>query len=312
MVSEIRGLLTGLSVVAVALLFAVSVKLGVPGQDLLGTLRFHIGAAFLLLPLGLALTGARLRALVMTGLVGLSLAQGAAIVLDQQQRRGAFERAAPQASFRVLSFNVLGENRQGADAAAFVMASDADVIVLMEGRGIGAEGLGALNAAYPYRLGCDVLATCDMAIFSRTPLVETHTYLLEGLGRRRLFTAHTSIGGQPIAIVALHLTKPYYDDLASSELFLARKVIEAIEGPILLAGDFNAAAWSGPIAKLASRLDLTPPPGYPATWPVELAPLGVPIDNMFTRGPALIRDIAATPGAFGSNHLGLLATIDLF
>ncbi|MCR6673810.1 endonuclease/exonuclease/phosphatase family protein [Devosia ginsengisoli] len=297
---------------AALLLFAVSVDFGVPGQELLSTLRFHIGGALLLLPLGLALAGARLRALVMVGLVGLSLAQGAAIVLGQQQRRAPLENDAPQASFRALSFNILKDNRRRADAATFVVDSDADILVLMETSGLGATGLDAVAARYPYRLGCDTLAVCDVAIFSRTPLADTRILRLEGLNRRRLLTAATIIEGRPVTIVALHLTKPYFDNVAVFELHQARAVIGAIEGPVLLAGDFNAAAWSAQIAAFASDLALVPPSGYPATWPVEIAPLGVPIDNMFTRGPALIREIAPTPEAFGSNHMGLLATVDLF
>ncbi|QDZ10840.1 endonuclease/exonuclease/phosphatase family protein [Devosia ginsengisoli] len=304
--------MTGLSVVAALVIFAVSVDFGVPGQELLSTLRFHIGAVLLLLPLGLALSGARLRALVMAGLVGLSLAQGAAIVLGQQQRRAPLENAAPQASFRVLSFNILNDNRRGAEAAAFAIDSDADILVLMETAGLGAAGLDAIAARYPHRLGCDAPATCDVTIFSRTPLADTRILRLEGLNRRRLLTAATIIDGQPVTIVALHLTKPYFDNVAVFELRQARSVIGAIEGPVLLAGDFNAAAWSEQIAAFASDLGLVPPPGYPATWPVRIAPLGVPIDNMFTHGPVLIREIAPTPEAFGSNHLGLLATVDLF
>lgn len=305
-------MLSGLAVVGVALLFAVSVNLGVPGQELLSTLRFHIGVAMLLLPLALALTGARLRALVLSGLIGLSLAQGATTIFAQQQRRAALESGVAHASFRMLGFNVLNSNPRGADAAAFVIDSGADVVVLMEARGVGPAGLEAIAAHYPYRLGCESPRVCDLAIFSRTPLADTQMQRLNGLFRTRLFTAKTIIGGQAVTIVALHLTKPYFDNNAELELRQAREVIGAIEGPVLLAGDFNAAAWSNQIAALADQLGLIPPPGYPATWPVKIAPFGVPIDNMFTRGPALIRNIASTPEAFGSNHLGLLATVDLF
>lgn len=305
-------MLSGLSLVGALVLVAISVDVGVPGQELLSTLRFHIGATLLLLPLLLAIAGARLRALVMLGVVGLSLAQGAGIVLGQQQRREPLLVAGPvQASFHVLSFNVLGRNPRGTDAAAFVTESGADVVVLMEAAGVG-TGLDRIAALYPYRLGCPEIANCDLAIFSRTPLVDGKMLQLPGLFRRRLFVASTVIDGQSVTIAALHLAKPYFDDVVEQELQYVRAVIGAIEGPVLLTGDFNAAAWSNAIAALADDLRLIPPAGYPATWPVEIAPFGVPIDNMFTRGPALIRELSPAPEAFGSNHLGLLARIDLF
>ena len=296
---------------AVPVLAAISFDMGVPGQELLSTLRFHIGAVLLLLPVLLAVAGGRWRALVMLGLVGLSLAQGVGIILEQQQRRVHLEIGVAQASFEGLSFNVLFENPRSADAAAFIIDSDADVVVVLEALGL-AGHLEQLAAAYPYRLGCDTPSSCSIVIFSRTPLADTQMKPLRNFDRDRLLIASTVIDGRAITIAGLHLSKPYYDSLAGEEIWEVRKTIRDIEGPMLLAGDFNAAAWSNKIAVLADRMDLIPPPAYPATWPVEIAPLGLPLDNMFTRGPALIREIVPTSEAFGSNHLGLLARVDLF
>ena len=265
----------------------------------------------LVLALALLLVGARLRALVLFGLIALSLAQGAMIVVAQQERRVALETRQPLASFQALSFNVLYSNREGASAARYIAESDADVVVLMEGRGIEA-GFSAVAERYPYRVGCEPDRYCDLAIMSRTPFVAQQKHELHALGRWRLFQASTVIDGQPVTIVALHMTKPYFDIMAELEIAQARSVIADIAGPVLLMGDFNAAAWSNDIAAFASALDLVPPPSYPSTWPVGFGGFGVPIDNMFTRGEALIRSIAPTPEAFGSNHLGLMATVDLF
>lgn len=309
--SETRGILTGLAVIGVALLVAVSIELRLPGQELLSTLRFHIGAGLLVLALLLVLSGARLRALVLFGLIALSLTQGAMIVVAQQERRAPLEGREAKASLRALSFNVLYTNTEGISAARYIAGSDADVVVLMEGGGI-APGFDAVMESYPYRLGCEPDVYCDMAILSRTPLVDAQKYQLKALSRLRLFQASTVIDGQTVTIIALHLTKPYFDNMAELELLQAEGRIVKTPGPILLMGDFNAAAWSNDIAAFAERLGLVPPPRYPATWPVELAPLGAPIDNMFTRGDLLIRNIATTPEAFGSNHLGLLADVDLF
>ncbi len=294
-----------------ALLIAVSVDFGLPGQGLLGSLRFHIGAAMLLLPLALALAGARLRALVMLGIVGLSLVQGAGIVLVQQQRRDALEAKAPIASLHALSFNVLTGNPKGAEAAAYIAASNADVALALEAPGIAAS-LPALKAQFPYMIGCESPQNCDMVLMSRTPFLSQRQLSLWPLNRWRLTQGTIEIDGHRVTVVAMHLTKPYFDTTAALELEQARWFIGQIEGPVLLMGDFNATAWSGDVEDFASDLELAPPPSYPATWPVKLGPLGVPIDNMFTRGPALIRHIEPTPSSFGSNHLGLVAQVDLF
>ena len=304
-------MLSGVALVAVAILIAISVDFGLPGQGLLGSLRFHIGLAMLLLPLALVLAGARLRGLVMLGIVGLSLAQGAGIVLIQQQRRDPLEARTPVASLHVVSFNVLTGNPKGADAAAYIAASNADIALALEAPGIAAH-LPALRAQFPHMIGCDNVANCDMVLMSRTPFLVQRQFSLWPLDRWRLTQGTIEVDGHTLTVVAIHLTKPYFDGAAAAELQQARRLIAEIEGPVLLMGDFNGAAWSNDIADFASDLELLPPPSYPATWPVKLGPLGVPIDNMFTRGPALIREIERTPSNFGSNHMGLVARVDLF
>jgi endonuclease/exonuclease/phosphatase (EEP) superfamily protein YafD len=107
------------------------------------------------------------------------------------------------------------------------------------------------------------------------------------------------------------MAKPYFDDFAEQEAWHIRQVINRTEGPLVLAGDFNAAAWSHNIDRLARAAKLIPPPYYPATWPIRLGPLGVPIDNMFTRGPLFISSIHALDDSMGSNHRGIMAELSL-
>ena len=47
------------------------------------------------------------------------------------------------------------------------------------------------------------------------------------------------------------------------------------------------------------------------TWPVRAGMFGVPIDNIWTRAPLLIEQVAALPDAMGSNHRGLTASLSI-
>ncbi|WEK05499.1 MAG: endonuclease/exonuclease/phosphatase family protein [Candidatus Devosia phytovorans] len=306
-----RGLLTGLALFAALALFAVSVNFGVPGQELLGTLRFHIGFAALVLPVLLAVFGARLRATVMLVITLASLGHSVAIVLGQQERRAAFEGREAVASLDVLSFNVLGENARGQDAARYIAESGADVVVLMEARGV-QPFMGELDAVYPYRVGCET-AACDLAILSKFPIADSHRFTFDVIARQRLTQVSLTLAdGRMLTVVGAHVTKPYFDDIAEADLMEVASLLEGIEGPLVLAGDFNAAAWSYRMAFFVAETGLVPPPHYPGTWPVELGPLAAPIDNIFTRGDAMVDYILATPEAYGSNHLGLMAKINLY
>lgn len=308
--SEFRGLLTGLSLVAAVILLAVSVDLGIYGQPLLQSLRFHLGVLFLLLPIGLWLTGAPLRATMAAGVVLWSLGQGGWMLVQQQQARAQASIPADSPTVGVLSFNVLGSNATPDAATDYIRRTSADLISVMEASGL-KSGFAALQDLYPYHIGCAPDAGCDLAMMSKTPLENGKISKIGPFGRFRLITAETVVQGQRVTVVAMHLTKPYYDDASQEELWQIGKVLKKLSGPLMLMGDFNAAAWSDQIARFAKSNQLTPPPTYPATWPVELGPLAIPIDNMFTRDGALITEIAATPEAFGSNHRGLLAKIAL-
>jgi endonuclease/exonuclease/phosphatase (EEP) superfamily protein YafD len=308
--AEIRGILTGLGLVAIALLIGISMPTILPGQELLQSLRFHIGIALVVVPLLLLLFGAWRRALVLLVLIALSLGQGALVVMSQLQTRAPMAAQTPAAEFSLLSFNVLSSNERGAEIADYIVHTMPDVAVIMETPGI-EDQLDILAPIYPYRIGCDNPATCDLSLMSRTPLRDAKMYRMQPFKRERLIVAKTTIGGQDVTLVAVHLSKPYFDEAAWAELWQVRTLLDTITGPVVLTGDFNAATWSDTVADFVSRTKLVPPPSFPATWPVRLAGLGVPIDNMFSRDGALIEQSAALSSSIGSNHRGILAKVGI-
>ena len=309
---ELRGLLTGLALVGTALLIGVDGPQILPGQELLQSLRFHIAAALLGLVVLLLITKAWWRGVLMLVLVVASLGQGGLIIYRQQQGRQIFEAQTPAATMRLLTFNVLSSNGRGAEIVDYVFQTAPDVFFTMESNAVVPQ-FSRIATVYPYRLGCSPDGRdCDTMLFSRTPFTDSRVLEFGSFSRWRLVIGKTIIGGIEVTLVATHLTKPYFDEAADTELWQLRRVLQNLSGPVIVAGDFNAAAWSKPIARFAADTGLVPPPFYPATWPVKLGALGVPIDNMFTRDGARIEAIGSTPDALGSNHRGLLATISLY
>ncbi|OEO30287.1 hypothetical protein VW23_022095 [Devosia insulae DS-56] len=311
MLRELRGGLSALALVVVGVLLAVSVDLGIPGQALLQSLRFHIAAALLGLVLLLFIGGAWRRALLFLLVFAVSAGQGAAIVYRQQEARSVLAAAPGKPLFKLLSFNLLTGNQNGENIARFIAGSGADVVTLMEALPIAAHA-GILRAVYPYSAGCEDGSPCGgVVILSRTPLADITVQSMSGAWQNRLVTANTTIGGQKLNIVAAHLVKPYFDEFAAEEVARLGAVIGGLEGPLVLAGDFNASAWSESLDGLMHRQSLLPGSSYPATWPVRLGPVGVPIDNVFTRAPLVITEVNALGDSMGSNHRGLLAEIRL-
>ena len=308
---ELRGALTAFALVLCGLLVLVSYDLGIPGQELLQTLRFHLAAALLGVMLLHLITAAWWRAVLFLAVAAVSIGQGGLLVYRQQEARAAVASLPSKPLFRMLSFNLLQSNMgSGRELATFIENSGADVVLLMEAGPI-KPFAAEIAETYPYRTACTRQGACDVFVLSKTPLIDPQVSSMSRVWDNRLVVTSTIIGGQTINIVGAHMTKPYFDEVSEGEAFVMGGVISRSDGPLVLAGDFNSAAWSYNIDRLARAQKLIPPPYYPASWPVRLGPLGVPIDNMWTRGPLFISSIYALPDAMGSNHRGIMAELSL-
>jgi endonuclease/exonuclease/phosphatase (EEP) superfamily protein YafD len=309
--SEIKGAISSLAVIASFVLAAVSIDFDLPGQALLQTLRFHLAAAMLAGVAVLVLAGSWRRAILFALVAAVSLAEGGWFVYRLQALRAEAAEAPRTPFMRLLSFNVLNSNLEnGAAIAEYIKASGADVVFVLEAAPI-AGHLPDIASVYPSRLGCDAAQNCDLMVLSKTLLTEAQFHDLGTTWRNRLITAQTQIAGQTINVVAAHMVKPYFDSASVVEARNLRRIVDRIDGPLVLGGDFNAAPWSDNIEWLVRNGRLLSGPWYPATWPVALGPFGVPIDNIFTRDGLFIETLEATPDSLGSNHRGLMAEISL-
>lgn len=311
MIRELRGALTAGALIVSAVLAIVSLRLELPMVELVHSLRFHFAAVLLVLVALLFATRAWWRGAVFLLVLLGSVAHGGYIIWRQQAARDFAGAAEARPLLKVVSFNTLQVNvANGPRIADFFIGSGADIIAVMEAGPITDEAA-RLAKVYPYHAGCDAGGPCDTVLMSKTPLTDVTVRSMSPVWRDRMIVAKTTIGGETINVVVAHMVKPYFDDFPYAESQVMANVIRSLEGPVLLTGDFNAAAWSPNIDWLRKEAGLVPPPFYPASWPIRLGPLGVPIDNMWTRAPLLITHIEAMGDAMGSNHRGLVAEVAL-
>jgi endonuclease/exonuclease/phosphatase (EEP) superfamily protein YafD len=306
--AEFRGALATFAALAIIVLGIASFGPEFTPLEPLGALRFHIAAATLVFCPMLWFLGANWRALLVLCFVVASVTAGGWVVLQQQKLRLNAGAPAGDHAFRVLSFNVRATSEQGQNIADYVIELKPDLAVIVESQGI-ERALDRLAKEFPYRVGCNDSARCDVSVMSRTPLIEAKVYSLAPFQGETLVTARTLIDGRSVAIVAVHLSKPYFDGASVAELWQITNVLRGIKGSVLVAGDFNTTTWAAEIVRFLHENGLVPAPQLPATWPVRLGALGLPIDNRVTRGGLLIEDIYATEENFGSTHRGLVARI---
>ncbi|KQV64518.1 endonuclease/exonuclease/phosphatase family protein [Rhizobium sp. Root1220] len=220
--------------------------------------------------------------------------------------------AATKPLFRLISFNIENDNfANGTGIADMIIASNADVVNILEAEPLRRE-LPRLSATYPYHLGCAAGSVeCDTLVLSKRPFVEQETSSLGDLWRNRLTRSAIDFDGTKINFLAAHLAKPYFDDFQADELLDLRTAVAAIDGPLVLAGDFNSAVIDPHIQRFMRQTGFRSTFPEPATWPIKAGRLGISIDHVFARPPLRLKSVERIEDNKGSNHFGLMAEFTL-
>jgi endonuclease/exonuclease/phosphatase (EEP) superfamily protein YafD len=303
--------------------------------ELLDTFGLYAFAPFLALgPLALALRS-RL-------LLGLCAAAG---VLFGQQFGHLFLPAPVQAassgpSLRILTYNVLGNRNDARALAELARVEQPDVIVIQELPLEYAQDLTRrLGTVYPYRELTELDESNDGGgTFSRLPILEAE--MVRPLPSSNLFQRlRLGLGERSIRLINVHTKAPRLRTRnppgpippivrgfgsAEREQELEWLIAETarLDGPYILAGDFNIAADSRPYRHFPDRwhdafreagwgFGHTFPTHY-ALWRGRLAvsiPL-VRIDYILT-SPELTARRAWVPQVEGSDHLPVIAELEL-
>lgn len=186
---------------------------------------------------------------------------------------------------RLYSANLWARNTDVDAILASIRAADADVVILIELGDAPAKRLDEVLAGYPNRVATPrtdrPTGPARSVIASRFPLtpIRDRPDGLHAVGA----SLRTPAG--PVHMVGVHLTRPwpFQEQWGQiSQTMALQAVIEDLDGPVVVAGDFNSVS-SGRIGKQVRRdLGLHPAPAFPGTWPSPLpAPLGVTIDHVY-------------------------------
>ncbi len=105
----------------------------------------------------------------------------------------------------------------------------------------------------------------------------------------RLVVVHTS---NPVRRSGLRSRDQLMADLAAE--------LRGYDGPLIVAGDFNATPYTPAFAQFLHDAGLTTVRAYPGTYPQIAGDFGLAIDHVLVRGIRIV-DIEALD-AFGSDH----------
>lgn len=220
---------------------------------------------------------------------------------------------------KVVSLNVWAGNTSYDEVQRYLMATDADVIGLVEVSPRWRGTMAALAERYPYRVACQQGWSCRQIVLSRHPFARQGVIPIEG-SRSYLSWGEIRLPGQdgtrPVTVALTHLARPFQEGPPGraglpDEVPNLAQAIEADHlavhlrqlGPdLVLMGDFNAAPWTRIQQRLRrdSRLDNAGmlAPSWPAWAPAFLR---LPIDHVLSRGELRVLRMKAGP-AVGSDH----------
>lgn len=161
--------------------------------------------------------------------------------------------------------------------------------------------LAALKDLLPHQLYCPFAAVGGPAVATSLTPVPGGEICAPGLAALQV-----ELEDRQIWIVSVHLHWPWPYGQADHVAKLL-PVLAGLEGPVAMAGDFNMVGWAASVSQMAAVARVQPAGPTGGSF-VRFAPwLTLPIDHAFAPSGGRI----TFRGALGSDHLGLVAGLEL-
>lgn len=263
-----------------------------PLGDSLAVFRLPLAMAF---GIGVVWTG--WPRVVRWPLAALCLAALAAIWLPR-----VLMPAASEHDWTLYQQNLLYNRKDDTALMAEVAARQPDFMTLQEVSMANRALVDDMPGEFLTQVFCPGRSVGGTAVLSRYPAVpgtETCATPGGGLAAVQVETEHGRVW-----LVSLHLLWPYPHGQAG-HLDRLVPVLEALEGPVILGGDFNAVAWSHAVRRIEAATGTTMIGPFRGTFdlPFVNAPIG--IDHVLTTNRAA-QEVAVLP-KLGSDHHGVIA-----
>ena len=207
----------------------------------------------------------------------------------------------PGGDMRVYSKNLWFANTQVQAVVADIEAADVDVVMLQEVSEKNNSILGLLKPRFPHQHLCKFSGRIGIAVVSKHPFAGEPACSRQ----RAVAAAPVDLGGQRVWTVSAHIPWPWpYGSVENEQAAL--DVLSKLEGPVLIAGDFNNVPWSHRVKSIATvtNTQLAGP-----TWPTfHLQGVPLPIDFVMAPGGGAVE----IRPLVGSRHAGVVADVALW
>lgn len=228
--------------------------------------------------------------------------------------------AAERPVLTLMSHNLFGLNYEMERVAALIEKEDPDFVVLQE---YFPEQSGELHPMlrerYPYFVRCRGGKRANLGFYARLPFVgatDAGECPDDAYGEQR--TARIAgrfvlADGTPLTVMTTHLDWPVPVGRQVEQFAELQAAVAAVEGPLVLAGDFNSTPWSYALRGFAQRAGLVRETRNLVTFPnrfmlrrmFETLPF-LPLDHIFSTASVTVHEVWAGADT-GSDHLPVFA-----
>jgi len=223
------------------------------------------------------------------------------------------EPGAAQSTIELFAVNVEWRNRSSERLLEMIRDESPDVVLVVEYTDEWGTRLEPIFADYPYRVLLPDDRAFGIALLSRLPLRDVNPFRLESTAA---IDAKLVAQGSELRLIGLHL-RPPTDPRSAAErarqLDALAELVNGIDGPLAVAGDFNLTPYSPYFTELRAATGLKDSragfgPGF--TWPSFLPLLGIPIDHCLVSPGVSVVAFRRLP-AFGSDHYPIVVELSM-
>ncbi len=215
-------------------------------------------------------------------------------------------------TFRLVITNVLMDNRYGQRWLREIRGASPDLVLMLEPDDWWVEQAQPLRRDLSHAVERPIDNTYGIALYSRFPLRDVEVREVVEDSIPSIWGAFDLPSGDRVRFAFIHPRPPQVaddTDNRDAELVLVAREVEDVEGPLVVAGDFNDVAWSRTTTlfqELSGLLDPRIGRGMYSSFHAGYPPLRWPLDHAFHSDALALVEMRRL-GKVGSDHFPVLA-----
>lgn len=221
--------------------------------------------------------------------------------------------AAGGTPLKVLSVNISFGPFSPRRLREIIREENPDVLIAQELTPYADKELAELDAEFPYRYELPADGAYGIGVWSRFEFEDVKPF---ALARLPAIQARIRSPSGTFTLLGVHLSAPTSPRRAESRNIELRELatrVAAIDGPALVAGDFNITPYSPYFTDFLAATGLRDARRgrtLSVSWPTKWWIAGVPIDHVAVKDGFAVSSLRRLPD-FGSDHYGIVVEVAL-